>query len=154
MTRLEQLEDVAQKRRIFLREGRYDTPEKGGALKVANRAGVVLNSAQISNTKEKTYVLALEMAHINNGALPRADCYVNPSFHAWALEQSKRRAQGDVIEEFLSHSIIQGALSSGSVSNFWELAEYLDAPEDELNKAFEYHKRKGRVFRLPECWEC
>ena len=153
MTRLERLEDVAHENRIFLREDEYDTQEKGGSFKIEGRTGVLLNTAQIDGEREKTSVLALEISHIKNGALPNVDCYANPSFHAWALEQNKRRAKADVIEEYLSFEIIQDALSNKYPSNRWELADILEAMIEDLDEAFEFHRRKGRTFKFQECWE-
>ena len=119
-------------------------PQPGATLRDRGKYAIFLDFSQINTTRLMRGVCCHEMSHVATGALHKAASPFE------LVERSEYRANRYAAQHFLTQKAFAEAFSDGC-RELWELAEYFDLPEQDVEKALRYWtERRGVRFSLPE----
>ena len=121
----------------YCRENQVDVipftgaPHPATTIRDGKDYGVFLDFSQIRSVKLLRGVCCHELGHIATGALHKVDSPYE------LVERSEYRANRWCAEHFLTQEDFQDAFRQG-YTELWELAEYFDLPEQDIEKALAY----------------
>jgi len=148
VTKLEGLENFAYQNDIDIVSDYAQTERKGYCMTTAdNQSAIFLNDYSIHGSHERTSVLAVELGHIQTGALLDCESYLDSHFARWVKLKNKILAKRWAFAEILPAEQIQAALNRCPSSN-WELAESLGVSEEFLQSAMTFYIGQGVDFRF------
>ena len=106
-------------------------PQPGATVRDGNFYGVFLDFSRIHSTRLLRGICCHEMGHAATGALHKVDSPYE------LVERSEYRANRWIAERFLSQEAFRTAFADGC-TELWQLAEYFDLPEQDVEKALLY----------------
>ena len=106
-------------------------PKPGATVRDHGYYAVFLDFSQITGTRLLRGVCYHELGHLATGALHK----VSSPFEL--VERSEHRANRWAAEHFLTREDLEEAFHSG-YTQLWELAEYFDLPESDIQSALDY----------------
>ena len=106
-------------------------PAPGATLRDGDNYAVFLDFTQIKTTRLFRGVCAHELSHLATGALHR------PASPYDLAERSEYRANRHFAQQYLSVRELKQAFRLG-FKELWELSEYFDLPEQDIQKALDY----------------
>lgn len=121
----------------YCRENKVDIipyiglPQPGATLRDGSHTAVFLDFSQIRTTRLLRGVCAHELSHLESGALHR------PCSPYDLAQRSEYRANRHFAQQYLSVRELKKAFRLGFTEP-WELAEYFDLPEADIQKALHY----------------
>ena len=117
-------------------------PAPGATIRDGTKYAVFLDFSQIPTTRLLRGVCCHEMSHVATGALHK----VSSPYEL--VERSEYRANRYMAQTFLTVEDFREAFSAGC-RELWQLAEWFDLPQPDVEKAFLYWtQRRGVVFDL------
>lgn len=112
-------------------------PSPGATLRYDGLYAIFLDFTKIKSTRLMRGVCFHELGHAATGALHK----VNSPFET--VERSEYRANRWTAEHFLTADAFREAVAAGC-SELWQLAEYFDLPEADVEKALTFWvERRG-----------
>lgn len=119
----------------------YDgCPQPGATIRDGCCYGIFLDFSKIQSTRLLRGVCYHELGHAATGALHKVDSPFE------LVERSEYRANRWCAENFLTQEHFRAAFSDGC-KELWQVAEYFDLPEEDVNKAYNYWSQaKGIDF--------
>lgn len=118
----------------------YDgCPQPAATIRDQGYYGVFLDFSKIKSTRLLRGIFCHELGHIATGALHKVDS----PFELW--ERSEYRANRWTAEHYLTAEAFREAFSAG-YRELWQLAEYFDMPEDDIEKALNYWTQRRGVL--------
>ena len=115
-------------------------PQAGATIRDQGFYAVFLDFSKIRSTRLLRGVCCHELGHAATGALHKVDSPFE------LVERSEYRADRWSAEHFLPADDFREAFQCG-YTELWQLAEYFDLPESDVQKALTYWKdRKGIDF--------
>ena len=118
----------------------FGCPQPGATIRDAGQYAVFLDLGKICSTRLLRGVCCHEMGHVATGALHK----VSSPYEL--VERSEYRANRYMAEHFLTEEDFREAFAAG-YTEFWQLSEYFDLPEQDVAKALEYWRdAKGVDF--------
>lgn len=118
----------------------YDgCPQPAATIQDQGYYGVFLDFSKIKSTRLLRGIFCHELGHIATGALHKVDS----PFELW--ERSEYRANRWTAEHYLTAEAFREAFSAG-YRELWQLAEYFDMPEDDIEKALNYWTQRRGVL--------
>ena len=112
-------------------------PQPGATIRDQGYYGVFLDFSKIRSTRLLRGVCYHELGHLATGALHKVDS----PYETW--ERSEYRADRYIAEHFLTAEAFEEAFSMG-YTELWQLAEYFEMPEGDIEKALTYWtERRG-----------
>ena len=110
----------------------YDgCPKPGATIRDEGFYAVFLDFTQIKSTRLLRGVCYHELGHVATGALHKVDSPYE------LVERSEYRANRWAAEQYLTAEAFQEAFSAG-FTEIWQLEEYFDLPESEIQAALHY----------------
>ena len=110
----------------------YDgCPKEGATIRDAGFYAVFLDFTKIKSTRLLRGVCCHELSHVATGALHRAGSPYE------IAERSEYRANRYAAQNFLTESAFRQAFADGYTEP-WQLAEYFDLPQQDVEKALRY----------------
>lgn len=106
-------------------------PKPGATIRDAGFYAVFLDFTKIGSTRLLRGVCCHELAHVATGALHKVDSPYE------LAERSEYRAIRWMAERYLTEQAFREAFSAG-YTELWQLSEYFDMPEADIQKAMEY----------------
>ena len=106
-------------------------PAPGATIRDRGEYAVFLDFTKIKSTRLLRGVCCHEMGHAATGALHKVDSPFE------TVERSEYRANRYVAERFLKPEDFRDAFSAG-YSQPWQLAEFFELPEEDVQRAYEY----------------
>lgn len=106
-------------------------PQPGATIRDGSRYAIFLDFSQIRSTRLLRGVCCHEMSHVATGALHRAGSPYE------IAERSEYRANRYAAQNFLTESAFRQAFADGYTET-WQLAEYFDLPQQDVEKALRY----------------
>ena len=106
-------------------------PNPGATIRDGNNYAIFLDFDQIDSTRLLRGVCYHELGHIATGALHRASSPYE------SVERCEYRANRYAAERFLTEKDFRRAFAAGYVE-VWQLADYFDLPERDVEKALRY----------------
>ncbi len=121
----------------------YDNaPSEGTTIRDNNWYAIFLDFSKIQSMRLLRGVCIHELGHAATGALHKIDSPYE------SVERSEYRAKRWAAEHFITAADFQAAFSSG-YTELWQLAEYLDLPEEDVKNALTYwSERRGIQFNI------
>ena len=121
----------------------YDgCPQPGATIRDEGYYAVFLDFTKIRSTRLFRGVCYHELGHVATGALHK----VNSPYET--VERSEYRANRYVAQRFLTRDDFAAAFQAGC-RELWELSEYFDLPEADVQKALTYWRdRRGEKFEI------
>ena len=117
-------------------------PQPGATVRDQGFYAVFLDFSKIQSTRLLRGVCCHELGHAATGALHKVDSPFE------CVERSEYRADKWVAEHFLTCEDFREAFAYGC-RELWQLAEYFDMPETDVQKALTYWRdRKGIDFSI------
>ncbi len=113
-------------------------PQPGATIRDRGKYAVFLDFTQIPSTRLLRGVCSHEMAHIATGALHKVASPYE------LVERSEYRANRYTAQKYLSVEAFREAFRAGC-RELWQLAEYFDLPEQDVEKALIYWKERKEV---------
>ena len=107
------------------------SPQPGTTIRDQEEYAVFLDFSKIRSTRLLRGVCYHELGHIATGALHKVDSPYE------LVERSEHRANRWAAEKYLPESELREAFASGLVEP-WQLAEYFDLPQREIENALHY----------------
>lgn len=115
-------------------------PQPGATVRDQGFYAVFLDFSKIHSTRLLRGVCCHELGHAATGALHKVDSPYE------LIERSEYRADRWMAEHFLPAEDFREAFQAGC-TELWQLAEYFDMPESDVQKALTYWtERKGIDF--------
>ena len=115
-------------------------PQPGATVRDQGFYAVFLDFTKIRSTRLLRGVCCHELGHAATGALHKVDSPYE------LIERSEYRADRWMSEQFLRAEDFREAFHSGC-TELWQLAEFFDMPESDVQKALTYwRERKGIDF--------
>ena len=115
-------------------------PQPGATIRDGDYYGIFLDFSKIRSTRLLKGICCHEMGHAATGALHKVDSPFE------LVERSEYRANRWTAEHILSADAFRAAFADGC-TQLWELAEYFDLPEKDVEKALCYWTQaKGISF--------
>lgn len=115
-------------------------PQPGATICDRGKYAVFLDFSQIRSTRLLRGVCCHEMSHVATGALHKAGSPYE------LVERSEYRANRYTAQTVLTVSAFKEAFAAGC-RELWELAEYFDLPEQDIQNALTYWtERRGVDF--------
>ena len=111
---------------------------KAVTIEADNKYGVFINRKEILNSDDEFCVLAHEYGHCVSGATHNT----HSSFDL--VCKHEYRADRRAVLEFLPVEQIKKAIKNGS-QNLYEIADYLDMPEQFVEKAIRHYTCMGMI---------
>ena len=119
-------------------------PQAAATIRDNGQYGVFLDFTKIKSTRLLRGICCHELGHLATGALHKVDS----PFELW--ERSEYRADRWIAENFLTAAAFEEAFSQG-YTELWQLAEYFDMPEGDVEKALTYWtQRRGIMINKSE----
>ena len=110
----------------------YDgCPKTGATIRDAGYYAVFLDFTKIKSTRLLRGVFCHELGHLATGALHKVDSPYE------LAERSEYRAIRWSAEQYLTEEAFQEAFNAG-YTELWQLSEYFDLPEADIQKALDY----------------
>ena len=106
-------------------------PHAGATLRDGNWYAVFLDFTKISSTRLLRGICCHELGHLATGALHKVDSPFE------LVERSEYRAKRWTAQNFLTEEAFRAAFSQG-ITELWQLAEYFDLPEQDVEAALTY----------------
>ena len=106
-------------------------PSPGVTVRYKGDLGIILDFHQIHSTRKLKGVCCHEAGHAGSGALHKVDSPYE------LAERSEYRANKWSAEHFMTADDFRNAFRSGA-RELWELADYFDLPEEDVQKALQY----------------
>ena len=106
-------------------------PQPGATVRDQGNYAVFLNFARIRSARLLRGICLHEMGHVATGALHK----VSSPYEL--AERSERRACRWTAEHFLTEEAFREAFQAG-YTELWQLAEYFDLPEADIQSALQY----------------
>ena len=106
-------------------------PQPGATIRDGSRYAIFLDFSQIRSTRLLRGVCCHELSHVATGALHRAGSPYE------IAERSEYRANRYAAQNFLTESAFRQAFADGYTEP-WQLAEYFDLPQQDVEKALRY----------------
>ena len=106
-------------------------PQPGATVRDQGYMAVFLDFSKIRSTRLLRGVCYHELGHAATGALHKVDSPYE------LVERSEYRANRWAAEHYLSEADFRAAFADGCRET-WELSEYFDLPEQEIQKALTY----------------
>ena len=106
-------------------------PQPAATIRDQNFLAVFLDFTKIETTRLLRGVCYHELGHLATGALHKVDSPYE------LVERSEHRANRWSAEHFLTQAAFQEAFREG-YTELWQLAEYFDLPERDVEKALSY----------------
>ena len=117
-------------------------PSPGTTICDRGKTAIFLDFSQIPTTRLLRSVCCHELSHVATGALHKAGSPYE------LVERSEYRANRYTAQTVLTVSAFRQAFADGC-RELWELAEYFDLPEQDIEKALQYWtQRRGVVFSM------
>lgn len=113
-------------------------PQPGATIRDGTVYAVFLDFSQIHSTRLLRGVCCHELGHIATGALHKVDSPFE------LVERSEYRANRYVAQTYLTQEDFQEAFRAGC-RELWQLAEYFDLPETDVEKAYTYWTERRQV---------
>ena len=104
---------------------------EGATVRDAGCYAVFLDFTKIRSTRLLRGVCCHELAHVATGALHKVDSPYE------LAERSEYRAIRWTAEQYLTEEAFREAFSAGC-TELWQLSEYFDLPEADIQKAMDY----------------
>ncbi len=118
-------------------------PAPGATVRDGSFYAIFLDFTQIPSIRKMRGICCHEMGHVATGALHK----VSSPYETVA--RSEYRASRYVAQKYLTRQDFRRAFQDGCRET-WELAEYFDLPESEVEAALSYWRdRRGVVFQPP-----
>ena len=115
-------------------------PQPGATIRDQGYYAVFLDFTKIRSTRLLRGVCYHELGHVATGALHKVDSPYE------LVERSEYRANRWATQQFLPIDAFREAFSAG-YTELWQLAEYFDLPEADIQRALTYWKeRRGIDF--------
>lgn len=115
-------------------------PQPAATIRDQGYYGVFLDFSKIHSTRLLRAICCHELGHLATGALHKVDS----PFELW--ERSEYRANRWAAQHYLTAEAFREAFADGC-TELWQLAEYFDMPEPDVEKALTYWtQRKGITF--------
>lgn len=115
-------------------------PQPAATVRDDGYYAIFLDFTQIKSTRLLRGICCHEMAHAATGALHKVDSPYE------LVERNEYRANRWAAEHYLSHSAFRAAFAAG-YTELWQLAEYFDLPEKDVENALHYWTQcKGIQF--------
>ena len=115
-------------------------PQPGATIRDQGCLAVFLDFSKIRSTRLLRGVCYHELGHAATGALHKVDSPYE------LVERSEYRANRWAAQHYLKESDFRNAFKDGC-TELWQLAEYFDLPESDIQKALTYWtERKGIDF--------
>ncbi len=116
-------------------------PAPGATMRDGEYYAIFLDFTKITSIRLMKGVCCHELGHAATGALHK----VNSPYET--VERSEYRAGRYVAQRFLTREDFSDAFQSGC-RELWELADYFDLPQEDVEKALTYWRdRQGVDFR-------
>ena len=110
----------------------YDyCPRAGATIRDGSFYAVFLDFTKIKSTRLLRGICCHEMGHVATGALHKVDSPFE------LAERSEYRAIRWMAEQYLTEDAFREAFSAG-YTELWQLSEYFDLPEADIQKAMDY----------------
>lgn len=110
----------------------YDgIPQPGATIRDAGNYAVFLDFTKIQSTRLLRGVCCHELGHVATGALHKVDSPYE------LAERSEYRAIRWIAEQYLTEEAFREAFTAG-YTELWQLSEYFDLPEDDIQKTMDY----------------
>ena len=106
-------------------------PKSGATIRDAGYYAVFLDFTKIKSTRLLRGVFCHELGHLATGALHKVDSPYE------LAERSEYRAIRWSAEQYLTEEAFQEAFNAG-YTELWQLSEYFDLPEADIQKALDY----------------
>ena len=120
----------------------FGAPSPGTTIHDRGKTAIFLDFSQIPTTRMLRGVCCHEMSHVATGALHKAGSPYE------LVERSEYRANRYTAQTVLTVSAFREAFARGC-RELWELAEYFELPEQDIEKALQYWtQRRGVVFSM------
>ena len=117
-------------------------PSPGATLHDRGKYAIFLDFSQIPTTRLLRGVCCHEMSHVATGALHKAGSPYE------LIERSEYRANRHTAQTVLTKKAFQEAFDMG-LRELWELSEYFELPEADIQKALTYWtQRRNTTFRI------
>lgn len=117
-------------------------PQPGATIRDRDEYAVFLDFSKIRSTRLLRGVCYHELGHVATGSLHKIDSPYE------LVERSEYRANRWAAEQYLTEEAFREAFAGGC-TELWQLSEYFDMPESEIQTALTYWKeRKGINFEL------
>ena len=113
-------------------------PQPGATIRDGSHYAVFLDFDQIRSTRLLRGVCAHEMAHAATGALHKVDSPFE------LVDRNEYRAKRWATEKFLTQEDFRSAFHCGC-TELWQLAEYFDLPEKDVQWALDYWQNSKGV---------
>lgn len=113
-------------------------PQPGATIRDGCYYAVFLDFSKIRSTRLLRGVCCHEMGHVATGALHKVDSPYE------LVERSEYRANRYFAEHYLTREDFTEAFRAG-YTEFWQLAEYFDFPEEDIKKALTYWSERKNV---------
>jgi len=115
-------------------------PQPGATIRDSNCYAVFMDFTKITSTRLLRGVCYHELGHVATGALHKIDSPFE------LAERSEYRANRWSAEQYLTAEDFRAAFADG-YTELWQLSEYFDLPEADIQAALTYWKeRKGIDF--------
>lgn len=106
-------------------------PQPGATIRDGDTYAVFLDFSQIKTTRLLRGVCAHELSHLQSGALHR------PGSPYDLASRSEYRAGRYFAQHYLTEKALRTAFRAG-YTELWQLAEFFDLPEQDVEKALTY----------------
>ena len=113
-------------------------PQPGATIRDGTMYAVFLDFSQIRSTRLLRGVCCHEQGHIATGALHKVDSPFE------LVGRSEYRANRYVAQTYLKKEDFQEAFDAG-YRELWQLSEYFDLPEADVQKAYTYWTEQQQV---------
>ena len=113
-------------------------PHPGATIRDGNMYAVFLDFTKIRSTRLLRGICCHEQGHIATGALHKVDSPFE------LVERSEYRANRYVAQTYLTEADFREAFAAGC-RELWQLAEYFDLPEADVQKAHTYWAERRQV---------
>lgn len=118
----------------------YDgCPQPAATIKDGDYYGVFLDFSKIKSTRLLRGICCHELGHIATGAMHKVDS----PYELW--ERSEYRAIRWIAEHILTKEAFEEAFSAGC-TELWQLAEYFDFPEKDIEQALTYWTQRRAAY--------
>lgn len=116
----------------------FGIPQPGATIRDGAAYAVFLDFSQIQSTRLLRGVCCHEQGHIATGALHKVDSPFE------LVERSEYRANRYVARTYLKKEDFIEAFEAG-YRELWQLSEYFDLPEADIQKAYTYWAERQQV---------
>ena len=106
-------------------------PQPGATIRDQDQYAIFLDFSKIRSTRLLRGVCFHELGHAATGALHKVDSPYE------LIERSEYRAVRWAAEQFLTEDAFRAAFADGC-RELWQLAEYFDLPEADVQQALDY----------------